>query len=216
MRTFVINMDSAVDRWEFYKDKGCTRWAATAYDELSISNPEIARMVSYHNIRAKEHLCKVACMLSHVNLWRYIASNEIDDVTVIEDDAELVNHVPEKFPQDGLTYLGGYFSNIKVTDGPRTDIELSDGIHVVDHKKYRVLMTVAYYIPNWRVATKLVENFDRMKRTRAIDIMIREFTGISLYVSYPASFREQAIESQIRKKKKKFSSERYGLVGSHK
>jgi len=76
-----------------------------------------------------------------------------------------------------------------------------------------MLMTVAYYIPNWKVAEKLVNNIMYAERWRAIDVMIRDFTGLTQSISYPASFRERPVESQIKKrKKKKFSNEFYELV----
>ena len=213
LTTFVINLDSATDRWDYYKDKGVKRWSATSYDEISVNSPDIKKMISYHNLSMKEHLCKLACLKSHVNLWRYISTNQMNNILVLEDDAELVNPVPDldKFRDDGITYLGGYTSDIHVTKGPKK-IDLPNGIHIINHNEYRMLMTVAYYIPNWKVAEKLVNNIMYAERWRAIDIMIRDFTGLTQSISYPASFRERPVESQIRKKKKKFSNEFYELV----
>lgn len=214
LRTFVINLDSATDRWDYYKDKGVTRWSATSYDEISVNSPDIKKMISYHNLSMKEHLCKLACLKSHVNLWRYISTNKLNNILVLEDDAELVNPVPDldKFRDDGITYLGGYTSHVQVTKGPKK-ISLEKGIHIINHNEYRMLMTVAYYIPNWKVAEKLVNNIMYAERYRAIDVMIRDFTGLTQSISYPASFRERPVESQIKKrKKKKFSNEFYELV----
>ena len=210
--TFVINMDSATERWDYYKDKGVKRWSATNYDEIRVSSKEILRMTSYYNLSMKEHLCKIACLKSHTNLWRYIADNKMDNVLVLEDDAELVNPVPDinNFPRDGITYLGGYTSHPLVTKGPKK-ISLDQGIHLINHDEYRVLMTVAYFIPTWEVAQKLIDFIDNCKRYRAIDCMIKDME-IPLSLSYPASFKERPIESQIRKKKKKFSNEFYERV----
>jgi hypothetical protein len=74
-----------------------------------------------------------------------------------------------------------------------------------------MIMLVAYFIPTWEVAQKMIDFIDNSKRWRAIDCMIKDME-IPLSLSYPASFRERPIESQIRKKKKKFSNEFYELV----
>jgi len=214
IKTFVINLDSATERWEHYKDKGCKRWSATSYDEISISDPNIKKMVSYHNLSMKEHLCKLACFKSHTNLWRYIVQNSLNNVLILEDDAQLVNPVPDldKFRDDGITYLGGYTSNVAVTKGAKK-VDLPEGISIINHNEYRVLMTVAYFIPNWKVAEKLLNNITYAKRYRAIDIMMRDFTGLTQSISYPASFKERPLKSQIKKSKKnKFSNEFYELV----
>ena len=210
--TFVVNMDSATDRWDYYKDKGVKRWSATNYDEIKVSSPDIARMTSYYNLSMKEHLCKLACFKSHTNLWRYIASNKMNNILILEDDAELVNPVPDinNFPRDAMTYLGGYTSHPQVTKGAKK-ISLDKGIHLINHDEYRVLMTVAYFIPTYEVAQKLIDFIDNSKRWRAIDCMIKDME-IPLYLSYPGSFKERPVESQIRKKKKKFSNEFYELV----
>ena len=210
--TFVVNMDSATDRWDYYKDKGVKRWSATNYDEIKVSSPDIARMTSYYNLSMKEHLCKLACFKSHTNLWRYIADNKMNNILILEDDAELVNPVPDinNFPRDAITYLGGYTSHPQVTKGAKK-ISLDKGIHLINHDEYRVLMTVAYFIPTYEVAQKLIDFIDNSKRWRAIDCMIKDME-IPLYLSYPGSFKERPVESQIRKKKKKFSNEFYELV----
>tara|TARA_A100001201_G_scaffold142981_1_gene142814 strand:+ start:1204 stop:1857 length:654 start_codon:yes stop_codon:yes gene_type:complete len=211
--TFVINMDTATDRWEYFKDKGVTRWSATDYRDIKVFSPDISRMISYHNISMKEHLCKIGCLKSHLNLWRYIAMNKMNNILVLEDDAQLVNPVPDinNFPQDGITYLGGFTSNVKMTEGPKK-IEFENGIHKVDFNNYRVLMTVSYFIPTWEVAKKLVENVDNAERWRAVDCMLHKFKEVSFYLSYPGSFKEKAIPSQTRKNQKKFSNEFYELV----
>jgi len=210
--TFVINMDSATDRWDYYKDKGVKRWSATNYDEIRVSSPDIARMTSYYNLSMKEHLCKLACFKSHTNLWRYIADNKMNKVLILEDDAELVNPVPDinNFPRDGITYLGGFTCHPLITKGPKK-ISLDRGIHLINHDEYRVLQTVAYFIPTWEVAQKMIDFIDKKERWRAIDCMFKDM-GVPLSLSYPASFRERPVKSQIRKNRKKFSNEFYELV----
>ena len=56
----------------------------------------------------------------------------------------------------------------------------------------------------------MINHIDSLKSFRAIDIMIHDIP-IKNYVSYPASFKERSLQSQIRKDKKKFSNEFYQL-----
>lgn len=210
MKIFVINLDSAKDRWSHYEnDSRYTRWSATSVDDLSDYHPIFKEMVSYWNIDPDEHNCKCACYMSHKRLWEYIVTNHLEDVLILEDDAELVNPIPDTcdLPQDGFTYLGGFTSHVRLTDGPKK-VEFEEGINTIDHSKYRMIMLMAYYIPHWSVAKKMLQAVTERGRPRAIDTMVRH-TWRKQYVSYPASFIERHDKSQIRKNKKKHSNEFY-------
>jgi GR25 family glycosyltransferase involved in LPS biosynthesis len=204
MRIFVINLDRAKDRWEHYKDLGedkerFTRWSATDYNDLPDNHPIFKDMVSYWNIDPDEHKAKCACYLSHTNVYRYIIQNHLYDTLVLEDDAELVGDLPDNLPQDGFTYLGGFTSNLKLTDGPMK-VEFEEGINKIKHNEYRMLCCLAIYIPNPRVALKMLQACEKMKgrRPRAVDTMLRDaFT--SQYVYYPAPVIERKCESNIRR-----------------
>lgn len=210
MKIFVINLDSAKDRWSHYEnDEIYTRWSATSVDDLRDDHPIFKDMVSMWNIDPNEHNCKCACYMSHKRLWEYIVTNHLEDVLILEDDAELVNPIPDTcdLPQDGFTYLGGFTSHLRLTDGSKK-VEFEEGINTIDHSKYRMLMMMAYYIPHWSVAHKMLQSITERGRPRAIDTMVRH-THRKQYVSYPASFIERDDKSQIRKKKNKHSNEFY-------
>jgi len=209
----VINLDSAEDRWSHYEnDKRYTRWSATSVDDLRDDHPIFKDMVSMWNIDPNEHNCKCACYISHTMLWKYIITNHLEDVLILEDDAKLVNPIPDTcdLPQDGFTYLGGFTSNLRLTDGPKK-VEFEEGINTMNHADYRMLMMMAYYIPHWSVAHKMLQSVTERGRPRAIDTMVRH-THRKQYVSYPASFIERDDPSQIRKKKRKHSNEFYEWI----
>ncbi len=212
MRIFVINLDRAKDRWEHFKDdERFTRWSATDYNDLKEDAPIFKDMVSYWNIDPKEHKAKCACYLSHTNVYRYIVQNHLYDTLILEDDAELVGEIPEDLPQDGFTYLGGFSSHLKLTEGPMK-VEFEDGINKIKHNEYRMLTTVAIYIPNPKVALKMLqacENREKKKRPRAVDTMLRDAL-ISQYVFFPAPVIERKCESTIRKSSRnKYCTEFY-------
>lgn len=209
----MINLDSAEDRWSHYEnDKRYTRWSATSVDDLRDDHPIFKDMVSMWNIDPNEHNCKCACYISHTMLWKYIITNHLEDVLILEDDAKLVNPIPDTcdLPQDGFTYLGGFTSHLRLTDGPKK-VEFEEGINTMNHADYRMLMMMAYYIPHWSVAHKMLQSVTERGRPRAIDTMVRH-THRKQYVSYPASFIERDDPSQIRKKKRKHSNEFYEWI----
>ena len=214
-KIFVINLDSATDRWEHYKDdKRFTRWSATSIDDIPLSHEIWKQMISMWNIQPREHSAKCACYLSHTRLWQYIVTNKLNNVLILEDDAFLVNEIPDPkdLPTDGFTYLGGFTSHVRMTDGPKK-IEFKEGINQIDHKEYRMIMCLAIFIPSWEIAYKMIQASTWNGRCRAIDTMIRK-TYRNQYVNYPASFVERPIQSQIRDNKKKFSNSNYEWVNA--
>lgn len=213
MKIFVINLDRATDRWSYFKDdERFTRWSATDCNNISDDDPILKQMVSYWNINPNEHRAKCGCYLSHTKLWSYIVKNKIDDVLIIEDDAEIVGEIPDtsKLPQDGFTYLGGFTSHTKMTEGPKK-VEFEIGINPINHSEYRVLTTLAIYIPHWSVAYKMLQATTERGRPRAIDTMLRH-TYRNQYVYYPAPIIERKIPSQIRSKKSKHCNIHYEWV----
>jgi len=211
MRIFVINLDRATDRWSHFKDdERFTRWSATDYNDLKEDNPIFKDMVSYWNIDPNEHKAKCACYLSHTNVYRYIVQNHLFDTLVLEDDAELVGELPDNLPQDGFTYLGGFSSHLKLTSGPMK-VDFEDGINPIKHNEYRMLCCLAIYIPNPRVALKMLQACEKMngRRPRAVDTMLRDAL-ISQYVYYPAPIIERKCNSTIRRgSRNKFCNESY-------
>jgi len=208
MRIFVINLDKSIDRWEHYKnDDKFERWSATSKEEVKEWDSE--KMISYHNIHPDQHLGKVACLKSHLNIWSYIITNRMNDVLILEDDA-LVGDLSEldKLPEDGVTYLGGYTAHKKMTQGPLS-LSFSDKINKIDNEKFRVLTTMAYYIPTHYVAGSLFDEILSRKRWRAVDVMLGEIKSLPFDLYYPAMITERQNISQIRKDKSKKLCDKY-------
>ena len=212
MRIFVINLDDAKDRWEHYKDdERFTRWSATSREE--VKEWDSKKMISYHNIHPDQHLAKCACLKSHLNIWSYIIINKMNDVLILEDDALVSDYLPDggKLPQDGLTFFGGYTSSPKMTQGP-LNVSFTDVINKIDFEKYRILTTMAYYIPTHYIASSLYSEILDRKRNRAIDVMLGEIKSIPMYLYYPGPVIERKNVSQIRMdKSKKLCNEKYQL-----
>lgn len=216
-KIFVVNLDSATDRWRHYEqDDRFTRWSATSVDQLSANEPVLKKMISFHNINPYEHKAKCACYISHRNLYKYIISNKLDKVLILEDDAQQINELPhpDDLPNDGFTYLGGISNHLQMVKGP-LKVDFKEGVNKIKNDEYRMLMTIAIYIPTWQTARRMYDSLDYNGRCRAIDTMLRN-AFCPQYVQYPAVFVERPDKSQIRKSKKKFSNSQYEHVSSKK
>ena len=206
MRKFVINLDSCKERMNSFDDTH-TRWSATSRDEVSEYYSK--KMISYHNVKKDYHLGKCGCFISHTNIWRYIVSNKLDNILILEDDAKKINDIDFSIlPQDSITYLGGFFMNKKITDKTKLDIKPIEGINILDKDKYRILMTLSYYIPKWEIAKEMLDYINSLDRWRAIDISMFKIPIKNYYV-YPAIYIEKDIPSNIRKNKRKHSTAFY-------
>ena len=76
MKKFVINLERCINRMDMF-DNSYTRWIATDYKDLDDGDEIYKRMVSMWNISQNEHRAKCGCLLSHMNLWKYILEHII-------------------------------------------------------------------------------------------------------------------------------------------
>ena len=179
---------------------------------MSHDQPECQKMVSYHNIKnTDQHLCKVGCFLSHLTLLEEIVQKDLRNVLIVEDDALQVNELPPvgHLPEDSITYLGGYIANHKITDRTKFEIDHKEGLNTLP-KEYRMLTTLAYFVPNATVAKNIVEGLKSLKRWRAIDISLPSVLHKKYYY-YPACFIEEPFKSTIRHTKSEFANEYFKL-----
>ncbi len=179
---------------------------------MSYDQAECVKMISYHNIRKTEqHLCKVGCFLSHLRMLEDIVLNDLSNVLIVEDDALQVNDLPDisHLPEDSITYFGGYIANKKITNREKFTIEHSEGLNVLEDK-YRMLTTLAYFVPNAVIAKTIVDKLKSLKRWRAIDISLPDVLD-KKYYWYPARFLEEPFSSTIRPTKSEFANEHFKL-----
>jgi hypothetical protein len=111
-------------------------------------------------------------------------------------------------------YLGGYFSHLKMTEGPlKNDFPTSkQGLNELDRSSYRMMMTCAYYLPSWRIAEQLLAWIDFKVRVRAMDVMLHSFPFPMSYY-YPAIFVEGDFQTTIHSKsRRKHPNIHYALV----
>ena len=147
-------------------------------------------MISYYNVRnTPQHLGKTGCFLSHMNLLKHIVEYKLNKVIVVEDDALQVNPLPDSLP-DTFCYLGGFIMNKKITSKEKIVIDHKIGMNTLDSEKYRMLTTLAYYIPKWEIAQEIFQQLLQLKRWRAIDIVYGNIIKNPQYI-YPSVFIEE-------------------------
>jgi hypothetical protein len=116
---------------------------------------------------------------------------------------------------DGITYFGGFFTSPKISeklDRKSLNNELICGLNLVDTDKFRVMTTLAYYIPTWEIAMEMFVKVMEKDRLRAIDVMIANECSIKKYFVYPAWFEENPTAgSDIRDGKAKFARGDYSF-----
>tara|TARA_R110000868_G_scaffold8848_3_gene45142 strand:+ start:427 stop:1101 length:675 start_codon:yes stop_codon:yes gene_type:complete len=211
---FFINLDTAIERRLKFMDSTATqgdkdykRWRATPREEV----PELIdhKMLSMYNFGRDAHLARCGCFISHVKLLEHIVENQLLDVLILEDDAIQVNPLPLVYPRDSIVYVGGFIYNRKMMDESKVLIDHSIGMNLCP-PEYRILGTVSYIIPDWRVALDILDRIKSQKRYKAIDIMLGNI-GLKQYYNYPGSFREEGSISQISSKNK-IQTENYEFI----
>ena len=204
--TFVINLATRKDRWEKFKNKGYVRWDATSWAEIKDNDPMVEKMINFPNIKhTKQHLGKIACWKSHMRLLEHIIKLKLDKVVILEDDACGIMDIDENnFLDNCITYLGGFFTHPQITQPLNRDkLDIYYGVNLVDESEFKIMTTLAYYIPKWEIAQELYDKIISCDRYRAIDVMYSQ-TDIPKSFVYPALFTEQRLDSDIRENKKKF------------
>jgi len=177
-------------------------------EELSYESESCQKMISYHNVRyTPQHLGKTGCFLSHLKVLKHIAEYKLDKCLIVEDDALQIGDLPEDLP-DTFCYLGGFILNQKITSKEPIEIDHKEGWNTLD-EKYRMMTTLAYYIPTWQMAKEIVQMLEGLKRWKAIDIMYGNLIKNPKYI-YPAVFIEEPFPSQIQNKRVNlFANEHY-------
>ena len=191
---FFLNLDRSPDRRRNF-DETWTRFEACDGSAFPDDEPILKRMVSMWNLKEKEHRAKCGCWQTHYNMLSHIRNNKLNRVIVVEDDAIQVNDIDMDVLSrcKTFTYLGGYFGHVKMYDGHMKADECPEsvyGLNQIDKTECRMLMMVAYYIPNWTIARDILDYLDSKARVRALDCQIYNIVKVPLDYIYPALFIE--------------------------
>jgi len=204
-KKYVINMKK--DKFKMEKHKGVMRWDAVVGKSVDMEVIKNSRLYVRHNTKEEKVKGVFGCLMSHINLLKYIVDEKINDVCVLEDDSTSDFDLPDDIRQaDHITYLGGWLVNKKMKDIKLPVNEtLKEGINELTNS--RVLTTRAYYIPKWEHAKGLLDYIQEKKTWKAIDIMMSEYVN---HLYYPAlSHQILGYESTIGNNKPKKKYEHY-------
>jgi hypothetical protein len=205
---FFINLESSTDRKEHWSNTSFIRFPATHWKDLDDHDPLFNKMISYWNVPENQHKAKCGAFMSHVNILQHIIDNHLNNVIICEDDAQLMNPIPD-LPDDRVTYLGGFITNRKITK-PTPPLNHVQGINDLD-PDLRIVMLLSYHIPKWEMARDILnyvtERFIN-GRVRAIDVEIFNSLDKCSYI-YPAPYIERNIDSTIRGKVFKHANQEY-------
>ena len=207
MITYYINLDSAIERKQKFLNPDYQRWKATTKSEVSGYIDK--KMLSMYNFGRESHLARCACFLSHTKLLEEIVDKKLNDVLILEDDAIKIHDLPVTYPKDSIVYVGGFIHNRRMMNNTKPQVDHKDGINIVG-ENFRMLGCLAYIIPRWTIALKILNRIYEQKKYRAIDILLGNI-GLTQYYNYPPSFIEEKTESQI-KVKTKFMNKNYEWV----
>jgi len=154
MKKIYINLDTAEERREKFKDTNIRRWRATPREEVPTSVE--TKMLSMSSCPKQTHLGKCACWLSHTKLLEEIVKHKMNDVLILEDDAVQVNDIPSDYPRDGIVYIGGMIWWRKMVNNGNPKLQHKQGMNLCP-PEYRVLGNISYIIPNWEIAETILK-----------------------------------------------------------
>jgi GR25 family glycosyltransferase involved in LPS biosynthesis len=202
---FYINLSTDIERASKYKRLPYKRWNAFNRDDV----PEYIdkKMKSMWNIHKDKHLGRCACFMSHIALLQHIVENQLNDVLILEDDAIKCDFINHNYKTDGITYLGGLFHKNKMMDSSPPRVWARKGINDKTDE-FRILMTMAYIVPKYEIAEKMLNYFSKKERYSAIDIMFNDLP-FPIYYQFPACFVEESSQSTIDIDKKTHSNKYY-------
>lgn len=187
-KIYFINLDKSKDRLEYINKQLSTlsipveRFPAVDGSKLNIN------LLKKTGILKTDKMMKgaVGCSLSHINIWKKIKKDNIDNVLVLEDDVQIdpdfekkLNEYSSQIPKDfDILYLGG--SNIY---GKKLSKNIIKPIMLDDNSTRNTGMYAM--LINKKVIDKLLQNCQPIEDN--IDQVVKNklFKEINTYYLYP-------------------------------
>jgi len=138
----------------------------------------------------------IACTDNHLSILQMIVDQKINNVYIGEDDIEIdenrLKDISDNLKQDGITWLCYNLKPPLIKDWGKVDVSdllvRTEGIH---EKPNNLFFGSAglYYIPNWKVAEKILQNIYTKSGnyliSNMIDIILNKVVNIKKYYVYP-------------------------------
>jgi len=181
MKVFVIN--AYPDRREKY-DERYELFPAVWWED--VTDEQLDQYNFYWNAKLEHRKKVTACALSHKKLLQKVIIEDLEDVIIMEDDALIDDF--EKLDVlkdvDDFCYVGGQIAAPLVKDYVSFQKDKKQGIidllkkdkslfKTIEPENFRITHACGYYIPNKKVAEKILSSIDELypNRKKAIDVM---------------------------------------------
>ncbi len=139
----------------------------------------------------------IACTESHKKVLQKIIDEDLKRTIIIEDDAIVdFDRLDECNYLNEFTYIGGDITSLTLDKSNtfrkelKEDVRksLKEGINIIDKKSWRIAQTCGYYIPNKKVAQRILDSIPVYKKGRIIDKEYMELQkqGLIQQFIYPA------------------------------
>lgn len=216
-KTFVINLDRSINRWEKFQkvmqDYPAEYERVSAVDGQTLSQQEIDAV--YHPNHLFERLMgpnEVACYLSHIHCWQKIIDEKLDYAIILEDDALPAYELETVHEAIGQLDISWDCLKLSNSFNPKpwalhVDLEF---LKVVSYRKIPT-QAIAQAI-SWKGAKKLLET--RIPFHRPVDVDLQFFweNELEIYGLMPYPFSNGNYESDIAprgKRRRKNLSEKW-------
>lgn len=217
-KVFLISPEKT-NRYHYYEnDLRYNRVNGLWWEDINLDN------YSYNfrwNAGEKHRKCNIAIQENHLSVMRNIVENDLKNVFIVEDDAELEFERIPKFLEEletsdlrGLIYVGGGIVQQDITMNKSTkvsinrDIQLKDGFNRVDRSKFNVLGAHGIFIRDKLVAQTIIDLFKKRNRA-AIDFSYAKI-NIDRHLYYPAlSILRDLPSTYVKGKKTNSNNQRY-------
>lgn len=200
VKKLVINMECDKDRMGKFKNP--TRIPAIVGKNAPQAFKD--KFVLRYNTADKKVSGIMGCFASHIKVLNKIVKENLKNVIVLEDDSTDITKLPaglKNYPN--AVYLGGMIVKPKIKDisQPVNKNSFHRGINKIDYKKFRILQTRAYFVPNKQEAKRILDIIHKSPKLKNVDIFFSNNEVIK-YFYYPAvSLQTPNLQSRIENKK---------------
>lgn len=182
--------------------------------------------------KGKKPRGRMGCFGAHCRALQYVADNKIDNVAILEDDAQIDRKSmgikagetfdTSYFPQDAPTLLGGTFRHPKSWGQdkkwgkevlPKLIPKFKKGINPVNYNEKRWTQSHAIYYPKWEVARDTLQKINDIGHANTsplgsgpykhFDIFMGGDSNLIPYFHYPSLFTHNDGIDKNRNVKKK-------------
>ena len=164
-----------------------------------------------YNTLLKNKVSKLGCIAAHRKALLAIINNKTTNNIILEEDAILVNQLPE--PPNQSCYLGGWIIPPQISKAGKVKINIDvkqNELNNIDYLNFKVLMAHSYFIKSIEESIDILQS--TFKKIKNYDVHLTDNRFIKFFY-YPHIFKQGKHTSDIDHKMNKndIYTENYGL-----